>query len=169
MAIKAPKSASSSAKTYSTYSIYNIYDEGWEYKLAAPTTIDKPPHHTKLCDWWINVVARINLEDRGTVYSADFTTHDTIRKRHIPCGRAAKILKDGVWYYVSLDGQNLLGDEGRQAGVPTNFMENTIGFGIGSVAAIQNDAATTDDMVLGKVPTYSGKLVSARVFMIVHT
>ena len=43
-------------------------------------------------------------------------------------------------------------------------MEKAIGLEIGSVTAIQDDAATTDDIVLGKVSTYSGKLVSATAF-----
>ena len=69
VAVKAHKSASSLTKTYASYCIYNKCDDAWEFKVrdGAITTIDVPPQHFKLSDWWIHVITKIGFQSWGSV------------------------------------------------------------------------------------------------------
>ncbi|MCJ1225761.1 hypothetical protein MMC12_002410, partial [Toensbergia leucococca] len=119
IAIKAHKSAASSPNTFASYKVHHEYDETWAQKLrmSATSTINFPPKHTKLADWWIFVLVKVEVQERGHIWEADFTTHGTLRRRHSACGRPAKYQQAGIWHYITLDGVNLMGDEGKQAGI----------------------------------------------------
>ena len=130
--------------------------------MKATNTIHFPSQHMKLSDWWIHVLVKVEFQERSHTWEADFMTHGALRRKHASCGRAAKCQHAGssIWHYIILDGVDLMGDEGRQAGVQAVFVEKATGLGIVAVAAIQNNDIPTDEMIMGRIPAYLSTLVA---------
>lgn len=93
-----------------------IYD--WSFDTADPNGF--PPPLTLLDDYlaWKIIESELPSEVRFRRWPVNFRPDGSLNAHLLGIGRAAKVLREGVWYYIMYRGVELHGQEGSMAGYP---------------------------------------------------